>query len=98
MDLSMDKNQLAVSVTVEAGEGVNVKFESGELSELTCASPTHSTYSLQYLGESTKKLAGGFTNEVSLEFEEKYPLRLTWMSNEGGARWTYFLAPRIVND
>ena len=32
------------------------------------------------------------------EFEEKYPLRLTWMSNEGGARWTYFLAPRIVND
>ena len=98
VDLSMDKNQLAVSVTVEAGEGVNVKFESGELSELVCASPTHSTYSLQYLGELTKKLAGGFTNEVSLEFEEKYPLRLTWMSNDGGARWTYFLAPRIVND
>ena len=52
----------------------------------------------RYLGELTKKLAGGFTNEVSLEFEEKYPLRLTWMSNDGGARWTYFLAPRIVND
>lgn len=98
VDLSMDKNQLAVSVTIEAGEGVNVKFESGELSDLVCASPTHSTYSLQYLGELTKKLAGGLTNEVSLEFEEKYPLRLTWMSNEGGARWTYFLAPRIVND
>ena len=49
----MDKNQLAVSVTVEVGEGVNVKFESGELSELVCASPTHSTYSLQYLGELT---------------------------------------------
>lgn len=98
VDLSMDNSQLAVSVTVEAGEGVNVKFESGELSELTCAAPTHSTYSLQYLGELTKKLAGGLTNEVSLEFEEKYPLRLTWMSNEGGAKWTYFLAPRIVND
>ncbi len=98
VDLTMDKNHLAVSVTVEAGEGVNVKFESGELSELTCASPTHSTYSLQYLGELTKKLAGGLTAEVSLEFEEKYPLRLTWMSNDGGAKWIYFLAPRIVND
>ena len=92
----MDKNQLSVSVTVEAGEGVNEK--SGELTELTCAAPTHSTYSLQYLGELTKKLASGLTNEVSLEFEEKYPLRLTWVSNGGGAKWIYFLAPRIVND
>tara|TARA_Y100001960_G_C14641857_1_gene811290 strand:+ start:465 stop:1211 length:747 start_codon:yes stop_codon:yes gene_type:complete len=98
VDLSMDKNQMSVSVTVEAGEGVNVKFESGELSELTCPSPTHSTYSLNYLGDLTKRLAGGLTNEVSLEFEEKYPLRMTWISNDGGARWTYFLAPRIVND
>ncbi|MBJ16729.1 MAG: hypothetical protein CMB66_00560 [Euryarchaeota archaeon] len=98
VDLSMDKNQMSVSVTVEAGEGVNVKFESGELSELTCPSATHSTYSLNYLGDLTKRLAGGLTNEVSLEFEEKYPLRMTWISNDGGARWTYFLAPRIVND
>ena len=60
--------------------------------------PPHTQHIHYNLGELTKKLAGGFTNEVSLEFEEKYPLRLTWMSNDGGARWTYFLAPRIVND
>ena len=40
VDLSMDKNHLSVSVTVEAGEGVNVKFESGELSDLVCEAPT----------------------------------------------------------
>ena len=82
VDLSMDKNHLSVSVTVEAGEGVNVKFESGELSDLVCEAPTHSTYSLQYLGDLTKKLAGGLTEEVSMEFGEKYPLRLTWSSNQ----------------
>jgi proliferating cell nuclear antigen len=98
VDLSMDRNQMTVSVTVEAGEGVNVRFESGELSELVCASPTHSTYSLQFLDPLTRKLAGGLTNEVTLEFQDKYPLRLTWMSNEGGAKWTYFLAPRVTND
>ena len=98
VDLSMDKNQMTVSVTVEAGEGVNVKFESGELSELVCGSPTHSTYSLQFLDPLTRKLAGGITNEITLEFEEKYPLRLTWMRNDGGAKWTYFLAPRVMND
>ncbi len=98
VDLSMDRNQLTVSVTVEAGEGVNVKFESGELSELTCSSPANSTYSLQFLDPLTRKLAGGLTNEVTLEFQDKYPLRLTWLSNDGGAKWTYFLAPRVMND
>ena len=36
VDLSLDSKELRVSVTVEAGEGVNVRFESGELSELVC--------------------------------------------------------------
>ena len=58
-----------------------MKFESGELSDLSAS--THSAYSLQYLGELTK-LAGDSPTK-SLEFEEKYPLRLTWMSNDGGA-------------
>ena len=89
---------MTVSVLVEAGEGVNVKFESGELTDLSCDSPTHSTYSLQFLEPLTRKLAGGLTGEISIEFEEKYPLRLTWLSNDGGARWIYFLAPRVVND
>ncbi len=98
VDLSMDQNQMTVSVLVEAVEGVNVKFESGELTDLSCDSPTHSTYSLQFLEPLTRKLAGGLTGEISIEFEEKYPLRLTWLSNDGGARWIYFLAPRVVND
>ena len=98
VDLSMDQNQMTVSVTVEAGEGVNVRFESGELSELICTSPTHATYSLNFLEPLTRKLANGLTEEVTLEFQDKYPLRLTWLSNDGGARWTYFLAPRVMND
>ena len=98
VDISMDKNHLAVSVTAEAGSAVKVKFESGELSELVCDSPTHSSYSLSYLGELAKKLGGGYTDEVSLEFHEKYPLRLTWMSNDGGARWSYLVAPRVKTD
>ena len=97
VNLDMDSNHLMVSVQSEDGQGVNVKFESGELSELTCASPARSTYILGSLSELTKKLAS-LTDEVSLEFEEKYPLKLTWVSNEGGARWEYYLAPRITNE
>ena len=36
--------------------------------------------------------------QCTLEFQDKYPLRLTWNSNEGGASWVYFLAPRVTND
>ena len=39
VDLSLDSKEMRVSVTVEAGEGVNVRFESGELSELVCPHP-----------------------------------------------------------
>ena len=98
VDLSLEKTHMTVSITVEAGEGVNVRFESGELSELVCPSPTQSSYSLQFLDPLTRKLASGLTEDVSLEFQEKYPLRLTWNSNQGGASWTYFLAPRVTND
>ncbi|MFQ3344114.1 MAG: proliferating cell nuclear antigen [Candidatus Thalassarchaeaceae archaeon] len=98
VDLSLDQTHMTVSITVEAGEGVNVRFESGELSELVCPAPTQSSYSLQFLDPLTRKLAGGLTENVTLEFQEKYPLRLTWNSNQGGASWTYFLAPRVTND
>ena len=97
VNLDMDSNHLMVSVQNEDGQSVNVKFESGELSELTCASPARSTYILGSLSELTRKLAS-LTDEVSLEFEEKYPMKLTWVSNEGGARWEYYLAPRVSND
>ena len=43
VDLSLDKNQMTVSVTVEAGEGVNVRFDAGEMSELVAPKPTAST-------------------------------------------------------
>jgi len=95
VDLSLDTNQMSVSVTVEAGESVNVRFDAGELSELVAPNPT---YSLQFLDPLTRKLASGLTDAVTLEFQDKYPLRLTWNSNDGGASWVYFLAPRVTND
>ncbi len=98
VDLSLDKNQMTVSVTVEAGEGVNVRFDAGEMSELVAPKPTHSTYSLQFLDPLSRKLASGLTEEVTVEFQDRYPLRLSWNSNDGGAAWTYFLAPRVSND
>ena len=42
--------------------------------------------------------AGGLTEQVVVEFQEKFPLRMSWNSNDGGASWTYFLAPRVTND
>ena len=98
VDFSIDNNQLRVSVQSEAGEGVNVKFESGELGELSCSAPSQSTYSLQFLEPLTRKLASGITDEITLQFQEKYPLKLTWKTNDGGAEWVYFLAPRVIND
>jgi len=98
VDFSIDNNQLRVSVQSEAGEGVNVKFESGELGELSCSEASQSTYSLQFLEPLTRKLASGFTDEISLQFQEKYPLKMTWKTNDGGAEWVYFLAPRVIND
>ena len=98
VDPSLDSKEMRVSVTVEAGEGVNVRFESGELSELVCPSPTQGTYSLQFLDPLTRKLASGLTQDIRMQFQDKYPLRLDWSSNDGGASWTYFLAPRVTND
>jgi len=98
VDLSLDKNQMTVSVTVEAGEGVNVRFDAGEMSELVVPKPVQSSYSLQFLDPLTRKLAGGLTEAVTVEIADRFPLRLTWNSNEGGASWTYFLAPRVSND
>ena len=98
VDLRCDSKGLKVSVTVEAGEGVNVSFESGELIELVCPSDTEGSYSLQFLDPLTKKLAAGLTQDIRIQFQHKYPLRLDWNSNDGGASWTYFLAPRVTND
>ena len=98
VDLSLDSKEMRVSVTVEAGEGVNVRFESGELSELVCPSPTQGTYSLQFLDPLTRKLASGLTQDIRVQFQDKYPLRLDWSSNDGGASWTFFVAPRVPSD
>ena len=98
VDLSLDKNQMTFSATVEAGEAVNVRFDAGEMSELIAPKPTQSTYSLQFLEPLSRKLASGLTDEVSIEFQDRYPLRLTWSSNDGGAAWSYFLAPRVSNE
>ena len=96
--MSIEENKLTISADQEAGESVTVSFESGELSELNAPSPTASTYSLQFLDPLMKKLASGYAEDVSMEFEEKYPFKMSWNSNDGGASWTYFLAPRVTND
>ena len=98
VNLSLDSTKMTISADQEAGESVTVSFESGELSELSSPSPTSSTYSLQFLDPLTRKLAGGLTEQVVVEFQEKFPLRMSWNSNDGGASWTYFLAPRVTND
>ena len=98
VNLSLDSTKMTISADQEAGESVTVSFESGELSELSSPSPTNSTYSLQFLDPLTRKLAGGLTEQVVVEFQEKFPLRMSWNSNDGGASWTYFLAPRVTND
>ena len=98
VDLKLDSKEMRISVQVEAGEGVNVHFEAGELSELVCPSETRGSYSLQFLDPLTRKLAAGLTQDVRVQFQDKYPLRLDWTSNDGGASWTYFLAPRVTND
>ena len=98
VDLKLDSKEMRISVQGEAGEGVNVHFEAGELSELVCPSETRGSYSLQFLDPLTRKLAAGLTQDVRVQFQDKYPLRLDWTSNDGGASWTYFLAPRVTND
>ena len=47
VDLKLDSKEMRISVNVEAGEGVNVHFEAGELSDLVCPSETRGSYSLQ---------------------------------------------------
>ena len=98
VDLKLDSKEMRISVNVEAGEGVNVHFEAGELSDLVCPSETRGSYSLQFLDPLTRKLAAGLAQDVRVQFQDKYPLRLDWTSNDGGASWTYFLAPRVTND
>ena len=92
VDLSLDSNQMSVSCNVSPTNSVNVRFDAGELSELVAPNPTQSTYSLQFLDPLTRKLASGLTDSITLEFQDEYPLRLTWNSNEGGASWVFFLA------
>jgi len=98
VDLDMDSKEMRVSVSVEAGESVNIRFEAGELIDLVCPSSTKGSYSLQFLDPLTRKLAAGLAHDVKVQFQEKYPLRLDWTSNDGGASWAYFLAPRVTND
>ena len=78
VDLKLDSKEMRISVQVEAGEGVNVHFEAGELSELVCPSETRGSYSLQFLDPLTRKLAAGLTQDVRVQFQDKYPLRLDW--------------------
>ena len=51
-----------------------------------------------FMNNAFSTLASGITDEITLQFQEKYPLKLTWKTNDGGAEWVYFLAPRVIND
>ena len=98
VDLSIEPKEFRISVTAEAGDHVNVRFEPGELSELHCCPGGESTYSLQWLAPLTRKLATGLAQDVQVRFQAGYPLCLSWSSNDGGASWSYFLAPRVTNE
>lgn len=98
VDLSIKPKEFRISVTAEAGDHVNVRFEPGELSELHCCPGGESTYSLQWLTPLTRKLATGLAQDVQVRFQTGYPLCLSWSSNDGGASWSYFLAPRVTNE
>ena len=98
VDLSLDSKGMGVSATTDSGESANIRFESDELSELVCPSPTQCSYSLQFLAPLTRKLASGLTQDIRVQFQVKLPLLLDWISNDGGASWTMFYAPRVSND
>ena len=96
--MSLDSTKMTISADQEAGESVTVSFESGELSELELTISNQLHIFLQFLDPLTRKLERGLTEQVVVEFQEKFPLRMSWNSNDGGASWTYFLAPRVTND
>jgi len=95
VDLRLDSNQMSVSSKVSPTNSVNVRFDAGELSELVAPNPTQSTYSLQFLYPLIIKLASGLTDSVTLEFNNNFPLIITWNSNDGGVSWEFFLASRV---
>jgi len=94
VDLSLDSKGMGVSATADSGESANVRFESDELSELVCPSPIRCKYGQYHLDPLTRKLASGLTQDIRVQFGENHPMRLDWISNDGGASWTFLLAPR----
>jgi hypothetical protein len=43
-------------------------------------------------------LAAGLAQDVQVQFQDRYPLCLQWNSNDGGAEWKFYLAPRVSNE
>ena len=98
VDLTLENNTFIVSSIQESGDRVTVKFESGELRELNhVPDGAYARYGLTGNGglfDLMKKVAA---DEISIKFNTGHPLFLEWTSNEGGARWKYWLAPRMYD-
>ena len=98
VDLSVDASHFAVRSGEPTGESVETKFEAGELGELSVKQPSTSTYSIRFPNELARKINPGATETLEIQFKASYPLKVDWVSNGGGAKWTFLLAPRVTND
>ena len=68
------------------------------LGELSVKQPSTSTYSIRFPNELARKINPGATETLDIQFKASYPLKVDWVSNGGGAKWTFLLAPRVTND
>ena len=98
VDLSVDASHFAVRSGEPTGESVETKFEAGELGELSVKQPSTSTYSIRFPNELARKINPGATESLEIKFKASYPLKVDWVSNGGGAKWTFLLAPRVTNE
>ncbi|WP_287588207.1 C2H2-type zinc finger protein [Candidatus Borrarchaeum sp.] len=70
---------------------VSIDYEYGESISLEKRGDAVGIYALKYLDDMTDPIPG--ESEVSIEFSNDMPLKLTWMLN--GSKLDYYLAPRI---
>jgi proliferating cell nuclear antigen len=97
VDLTMENNTFIVSSSQETGDRVTVKFESGELRDLShVPDGAYARYGLTGNGGLYELMRRVTADSVSMKFNTGHPLFLEWSSNEGGAKWKYWLAPRMV--
>ena len=95
VNLSADPDKFIVSVSGTT-DSVIVGYDKEDLTSITCDGSTRSQYSLTYLVPLAKVFAP--LGDVTLQFGENLPLRLTFEIDNGAGSVEYFLAPRVEGD